>query len=124
MGLFSSSKSSSNTTNLTTVDNSAMGAEARDNGQAIVLRGNDSSVEVLDAGAIAKAFDFAQQVNLSMDTAAGRVAQLATQNASDLRSFAEYQSQNESGRLGSLLQWGMVAGVVVFGVKYWRGAKA
>lgn len=45
------------------------------------------------------------------------VATLAQQNASDLATFAQFQSQSESGRLAQLIQWGMVAAVAIFALK-------
>lgn len=54
MGLFSS-KSSSSTTNVTNVDNTTLGADAGS------IAARDSHIEILDAGAIGRAFDFAEK---------------------------------------------------------------
>ena len=172
MSLFGGSSSSSSTTNLTQVDNTALGANAQDQAQSIILRGDYSKVEVLDAGAITGALGFAERnasayndatreivagygrttenlasqaigtsENLAsqaigtsewlsgkvIDTVEGanqlvtrNIADLARSNASDLRSFAEYQSQSESGRLAQLIQWGIVAAVAIFALQTFR----
>lgn len=133
MGLFSSkSSSSSSTTNVYNTDNSALGIEANDSAQAIAVRGEGNSVEVLDGGAINSAFGFAER-NASayadatqqiIDRYGGAVSQLTQQNAADLRSFAQTQSQSESGRLAELVKFGMIALAAVFVVKTFKSRAA
>lgn len=103
MGLFSKSTTVQQTAVTNFTDASNVGTQVGD-GSAIVLRGDNSSIELIDAGAINSAFGFAERNASSYADAASQllssaervnlesqnnVYALARDNASGLMSFAE-----------------------------------
>lgn len=60
----------------------------------------------------------------STQNAMVRVADLAQENAADLRTFAIQQSQSESGRLADLVKVGIVAIAVVMGARLFASKQA
>ena len=80
-------------------------------GGVVQAYGNTS--ERLAGQVIGTSERLAGQVIDAAEGANQQIAGLAQANANDLRSFAQYQSQSESGRLAQLVQWGILAAAVV-----------
>lgn len=60
----------------------------------------------------------------TMSKVNSEISSLAQQDASALASFAQFQSQSESGRLAQLIQWGIVAVAAVLIVKQFSARRA
>jgi hypothetical protein len=151
MGLFSGNKTQQTTSVTNLTDASNIGLQLSDDASSVVLRGDNSSVEVIDAGAVNAAFGFAERtagayadatrdvvgansdlasrfIDTSADLArrfseltrdvtseaSARVAGLASENASDLRSFAAAQNQSEESRVFDLVKMAIIAGGAVY----------
>lgn len=121
MGLFSSSKSRSSVTNNTTTQNAGFseiaGPAASNQGKDtnnitgngnIGFRGNSNTVNVLDGGAIEKAFSFAENANVS---AAGSVREAVA----SVTESARAETENIANQIKT---------VVIYGVVIWGGVQA
>jgi hypothetical protein len=144
MGLFSGNKTQQTTSVTNLTDASNIGLQLSDDASSVVLRGDNSSVEVIDVGAVNAAFGFAERTasayadattraldlstglsgqfidraaDLSND-ASERVSELARENASDLRQIARDQTQSEASRITELVKLALAAGVVVMLGRY------
>lgn len=98
---------------------------------SIVTQGN---VELVDPNLVAGAFGFAgQNLDLIRDLATRsfalqeslnvQSADAAQDYAAQLRQFGETAIKDDSERMTEIMKWGVVAVVIVVGVRYWGKGK-
>ncbi len=112
MGLFSSSKSSSSTTNITEVD--TVSAEGGDNTTAVNVKGGDVSLTTTDFGALDTASDISERAFDFADTSQKAASDTFKEATEATKEIALAAAQDEAARTQQLLIVGIVVVAAIF----------
>lgn len=114
---------------VTETDNSNLAVQTEE-GPALGIRGDENVVNVTDAGAIERAFQFGEsaldlveaQGSQAIEATTANLQEFAARSVESVRDIAERTTATESDRVAGLVQTGILALAAVFALRIWRRA--